>query len=168
MVPLPAALDSKAALVGWRIDALEFVASWDSGFGAERYGGRWNPKGFKAVYCSLDPSTCVVEAAVHRGFHVLDTRPHMLTSFDLAESAAVRVVMPDDVPNPAWLHGGTPSAGQQAWGAGLLSTHAFVLFPSAVSRRSWNLVFEPAVAYGRYRLRLQERLIVDTRLNPAA
>jgi RES domain-containing protein len=74
--------------------------------------------------------------------------------------------MPGDIPNPAWLHGGTPSANQQAFGATLLAAHAFVLFPSAVSKLSWNLVFEPGAARGKYRLRSQERLVVDTRLNP--
>ena len=33
----------------------------------------FDPKGQRAVYCSLDPATCIVEAAVHRGFAVLGT-----------------------------------------------------------------------------------------------
>jgi RES domain-containing protein len=168
MAPLPAALDASARLVGWRIDAAAFAPSWDSGIGAERYGGRWNPKGFKAVYCSLDPATCLVESAVHRGFKVLDTQAHTLTSFEVLDPRQARVVMPDEVPNPAWLHGGIPSSGQQGWGADMLAAHGFVLFPSAVSKRSWNLVFEPDVAKGKYRRRSQERLVVDTRLNQPA
>lgn len=166
MTPLPAGLDPRSSLGGWRLDPQRFAATWDSGMGAERAGGRWNPKGFKAVYCSVDPATCLVEAAVHRGFKVLDTQPHVLTSFELAEGAAVRIVRPDEIPNPAWLHGGIPSANQQAWGAGLLAQHGFVLFPSAVSRHSWNLVFDPHVVSGRYRLRSQQRMSIDTRLNP--
>jgi RES domain-containing protein len=166
MTPLPAALDAAAALVAWRLDSERHAAAWDSGIGAERVGGRWNPKGVRAVYCSLDPSTCLLESAVHRGFKVLDTQPHTLTSLEIEDAAHVKVVMPGEIPNPAWLHGGTPSAHQQAWGAGLLGAHAFVLFPSAVSKRSWNLVFEPATANGRYRLRTQERMVIDTRLNP--
>jgi RES domain-containing protein len=166
MTPLPAALDAAAPLVAWRLDAQRFATVWDSGVGAERLGGRWNPKGVKAVYCSIDPSTCVMESAVHRGFKVLDTHPHVLTSFQINEAATVRVVMPDEIPNPAWLSGGTPSGHQQQWGADLLDKHGFVLFPSAVSKRSWNLVFEPGLASGKYTLRSQERLSVDTRLNP--
>ena len=97
----------------------------------------------------------------------MDTQPHVLTSFEIPDIAPVRVVMPDEIPNPAWLAGGTPSVYQQAWGAKLLGSHGFVLFPSAVSKRSWNLVFEPSIANGRYKVRSQERLSVDTRFSPA-
>jgi RES domain-containing protein len=168
MTPLPAAVDPAAPFVAWRIDAERHGAAWDSGIGAELLGGRWNPKGFKAVYCSIDPSTCLVETAVHRGFEALDTSPHLITGIEILDPASTRLVMPGDIPNPAWLHGGTPSANQQAFGATLLAAHSFVLFPSAVSKLSWNLVFEPNAARGKYRLRSQERLVVDTRFNPPA
>lgn len=165
MTPLPAALGGQADLLAWRIDARAFAATWDSGIGAERFGGRWNPKGLPAVYCSLDPATCIVEAAVHRGFAVLDSQPHVLGCVQF-DADGIVVVQPGDLPNPAWLHGGVPSAGQQQFGAGLLAAHGIVVLPSAVSKRSWNLVFVPAVAAGRWRLLRQEPLVLDTRLNP--
>lgn len=168
MTPLPAALDPDAELAAWRIDAQRFAATWDSGTGAEQLGGRWNPKGVKAVYCSLDPSTCLVESAVHRGFKVLDSSPHVLTRLVVTQPSALRVVMPDEIPNPAWLAGGIPSAHQQAWGASLLAAHGLILVPSAVSRHSWNLILEPVIAREFYALVSQERLSVDTRFNPAA
>lgn len=177
MTPLPAALAGLGVgakpqpLLVWRIDAEAYAATWDSGLGAERFGGRWNPKGQRAVYCSLDPATCLVEAAVHRGFDVLDTRPHVLSCVQVdplsPDHPGARVVQPDELPNPAWLHGGTPSAGQQRFGAELLAAHGVVVLPSAVSKCSWNLVFSPDVAAGRIRLLHQRRLVVDTRLNPA-
>jgi RES domain-containing protein len=166
MTPLPAALDSTAPLVAWRIDSQPYAETWDSGIGAEAVGGRWNPKGVKAVYCSIDPSTCLVESAVHRGFKVLDTRPHVLSRIEISNVKSVRIVMPAEIPNPAWLEGGTPSRNQQHWGADLLSAHGIVLFPSAVSKKSWNLVFQPDLARGLYRLRAQTPLSVDTRLSP--
>ena len=161
-------------LRAWRIDAQRFAAQWDSGRGAELYGGRWNPKGQPAVYCSLDPATCLVESAVHRGFDVLDSQPHVLSCLAIhvvasaggpAAVPGVRVVAPEDLP-PAWLHAGPPSTGQQRFGADLLALHGIVVLPSAVSKNSWNLVLLPAVASGRYRLRHQQRLVVDARLNP--
>lgn len=165
MTPLPAKLAVDAPLVAWRIDAQRYAASWDSGVGAEAVGGRWNPKGMKAVYCSIDPATCLVESAAHRGFKVLDTRPHVLTSFEISTVDGIQVVMSEQIPNPAWLEGGTPSRHQQQWGGELLERHGIVLFPSSVSKKSWNLVFEPLVAAGRYRVRSQDRLSVDTRLS---
>ena len=170
MAALPAALDRAAPLLAWRIDAERHAADWDSGIGAELFGGRWNPKGQRAVYCSLDPATCLVEAAVHRGFEVLDTQPHVLSCVLIlprsADDPGVRVLRADELPNPAWLNGGTPSAGQQRFGAGLLAAHGIVVLPSAVSKCSWNLVLQPAAATGRWRLQHQQRLVLDTRLHP--
>jgi len=120
------------------------------------------------VYCSLDPATCIVEAAVHRGFAVLDTQPHVLSclQLDVRAGAGVAVLQPEALPNPAWLHAGVPSAGQQQFGAGLLAAHGIVVLPSAVSKLSWNLVFAPGVAAGRWKLLHQQPLVLDTRLNP--
>lgn len=166
MTPLPGPLAPAARLVAWRLDAAIYAPGWDSGIGAERAGGRWNPKGVKVVYCSFDPSTTVLESAVHRGFAVLDTQPFLLTRMVIHDPASVAIVLPADVPNPAWLHGGIPSAGQQAWGAAMLAAHVFVALPSVVSRLSWNVVFRPDRAAGRYAALGQDRLGLDTRLNP--
>jgi RES domain-containing protein len=159
MTPIPGSVASGTRIVAWRLDAAINAPTWDSGVGAERMGGRWNPKGVKVVYCSCDPATTILESAVHRGFRVLDTQPFILTSMMIADPADVKVVLPSDVPNPAWLHAGIPSAGQQAWGATLLDTHPFVAFPSVVSKFSWNIVFQPDRAIGRYAFLGQDRLV---------
>jgi len=166
MTPLPGPLAPGGALVAWRLDSQAYATSWDSGIGAERFGGRWNAKGTRVVYCALDPATAILEVAVHKGFDVLDSLPFVVTCMSIADPADVRVVQPEEVPNPAWLHAGVPSAGQQAWGDALLAAHRFVVLPSVVSRLSWNLIFRPDVAAGQYRLLAQERLAVDGRLNP--
>jgi RES domain-containing protein len=166
MTPLPGALAPGAPLVAWRLDAAIYAATWDSGMGAELGGGRWNPKGLKVVYTSLDPSTTILESAVHRGFTVLDSEPFILTSLVIEDPTNVKIVWPQDVPNPAWLHGGIPSGGQQGWGAQLLDAHPFVAFPSVVSKLSWNIVFRTDKAAGCYSLLEQDHLVLDTRLNP--
>ena len=166
MAPLPGALGGRE-LWAWRLDVQPRAAAWDSGAGAERYGGRWNVKGQRAVYCALDPATAILEVAVHKGFDVLDTTAHVLTAA-VVDPASVRVVHPAEVANPGWVVPGTPSLGQQRFGSRLLAEHGVVVFPSAVSSRSWNLVIEPAVAKGRYALGAQERFAMDTRLHPPA
>ncbi len=166
---MPAALLAAGGggpLLAWRIDSLAHASTCLSGIGAERFGGRWNPKGQRAVYCSLDPATCLVEAAVHRGFAALDTQPHVLSCLRIDPSGLL-VLMPDDLPNPAWLHGGVPSAGQQRFGAERLALHGVLVLPSAVSKPSWNLLIAPGPAAGRFELLHQQRLVVDVRLNPA-
>ena len=166
MTPLPASLGGRE-LVAWRLDQARYAAAWNSGEGAYRVGGRWNSRGVRAVYCSIDPATAILEVAVHKGFRTLDTVAHMLTSVAIADPASVHVVKPDAVPNPNWLHPGIPSAGQQGFGDALLARHKFVVIPSAVSTRSWNLIFDPIFAAEAYRARSQERFALDTRLHPS-
>ncbi|MGJ7578872.1 RES family NAD+ phosphorylase [Variovorax sp. RHLX14] len=153
-------------LLAWRLDRQHHADTWDSGIGAEKFGGRWNIKGQRAVYCSVDPGTAILEVAVHVGFPLLTTQPHTLTCARIT-GGPVYVVQPEDVPNPGWLAPGTPGASQQAFGSSLLAQYGIVLFPSTVSRFSWNLVMEPAVAEGRYRQDSQSRFVLDTRLHPS-
>lgn len=166
MTPLPGSLGS-GEIVAWRLDRWEFKATWDSGQGAFQSGGRWNNVGVRTLYCSLDPATAILEVAVHKGFKALDTVPHVLTSFTVLDASAIQVVKPDDVPNPNWLRSGIPSAGQKVFGDDLVGRHLFVLIPSAVSSHSWNLIFDPSRAAGRYQMRSQERFALDTRLHPS-
>jgi RES domain-containing protein len=166
MTTLPAALGGGSGLLFWRLDHQNRAPTWDSGEGAFRVGGRWNSKGVRAVYCALDPATAILEVAVHKGFKVLDTVPHVITAARIPDVAEVHVVKSDVVPNSNWLRPGIPSAGQQAFGDNLLRGHRFVAIPSAVSKHSWNLIFDPTKANGFYSLDFQEPFALDTRLHP--
>ncbi len=165
MIPLPPPLGA-GGLVAWRLDQAVFAASWDGGEGAFRAGGRWNSRGVRAVYTSLDPATAILEVAVHKGFAALDTVAHVLTAATVLDPSRIHVVQLEDVPNPNWLRPGIPGAGQQAFGDALLAKHPLVLIPSAVSTHSWNLIFVASVAAATYALRSQERFALDTRLHP--
>lgn len=157
-----------APIRAWRVGQAIYQATWDSAIGAHGSGGRWNPKGQKALYCSLDAATAILEVAVHKGFRALDRVAHVITSLTIADPSLVHVVRPAHVPNPGWLVTGMPSAGQQEFGAELLAQHHFFIIPSVVSQHSWNLIFDPDRAAGKYAFELQEPLSIDTRLNPAA
>lgn len=149
----------------WRLDQANHAATWNSGIGAEKVGGRWNPKGVKVVYASADPSTAILEVAVHKGFDEMDTVKHVLTGARITDPSAVHVVDPATLPNPNWLVPGTPSHGQQQYGAQLLSQHAFVMIPSAVSKHGWNVLINPDLAEGKYEVLVHEPFGMDTRLN---
>ena len=168
MTPLPPPLGGGGELVAWRLDQARFGATWDSGEGAYKVGGRWNSRGVRAVYCSLDPATAILELAVHAGFKALDTVAHVLTAVLVTEPSSVHVVEPASVPNSNWLRPGIPSAGQQAFGDALLAQHKVIVIPSAVSSHSWNLIFVGVTAAGTYALRSQEVFALDTRLHPPA
>ena len=148
----------------WRIDSERHGADWESGEGAFRVGGRWNSPGKHVVYTSLDPATAILEVAVHKGFQVLDTQPHVLTSSRIIDPRAVHIVRPEDVPNPNWLRPGRSNSNQQRFGDELLKVHGFVAIPSVVSPYSWNLIFDPANAAGCYDCVEQERFALDPRL----
>jgi RES domain-containing protein len=153
--------------VAWRLDRATYAGTWDSGEGAYRVGGRWNSKGVRAVYCSIDPATAILEVAAHTGFGSLDTVSHVLTAVNITEPSNVHIVQPAAIPNPNWLRPGIPGAGQQAFGDKLLALHKFLLIPSTVSTHSWNLIFVGTKAAGAYSLRSQEAFALDTRLHPA-
>ena len=165
MMPLPWAAWPPQA---WRLDSQRHSSTWDSGIGATKVGGRWNPVGYPVVYCSADPATAILEVAVHKGFAVLDIVPHVLTRARIVDVNEVHVVMPEEVPDAGWLRPGSPSKGQQVFGRALLEQHLFVVIPSAVSDESWNLLFNPNRAAGRYELETQKRFAMDTRLDPPA
>ena len=166
MTPLPGPLGGGDVLA-WRLDRNTFAGSWDIGEGAFLYGGRWNSRGVRAVYCSVDPATAILEVAVHKTFRVLDTVPHVLTALRIRDPLSIHVVQPGDVPNPNWLRPGIPGAGQQSFGDTLLSAHPFILIPSAVSTHSWNLLFDANIEAGSYTLERQEPFALDTRLHPS-
>ncbi len=155
------------ALLLWRMDTQTHATAWDSGKGAELAGGRWNPKGFAIVYASVDPSTALLEVAVHKGFDTLDRIPHVVSCAEIVDPGKIHVLDAAAVPNPNWLRPGAVSHAQQQFGVYLLQRHAFVAVPSAVLPLSWNLLFNPKLAAGEYRLRDQAPFALDTRQSPS-
>ena len=166
MTPLPPPL-GPGTLVFWRLDRATFAPTWDAGEGSHRVGGRWSSRGVRAVYAALDPATAILEVAVHTTFETLDTVPHVLTSAHIIDADHVHIVVAADVPNANWLQPGAIGAGQQAFGDTLLGAYPFVLIPSVVSRHSWNVIFDPAIAGGLYGSVAQEPFALDTRLHPS-
>ncbi len=103
---------------------------------------------------------------MHKGFDSLDCVRMTLTCARITDPASILTIDEEKIPNPNWLIPGTPSGGQQKFGDDLLSRHAFVLVPSSVNPHSWNVLISPELARGKYQLIMQERLRLDTRLNP--
>jgi RES domain-containing protein len=165
VTPLSPPLGS-GEIVAWRLDQAIHAGTWSSGEGAFRLGGRWNSKGTRAVYCSIDPATAILEVAVHKGFRALDTVPHVLTSLRIVDPTQIHLADPSSLPNPNWLAPGIPGAGQQEFGDRLLASHDFVAIPSAVSQHSWNLIFDSEKVKEKYLLLDQEPFALDTKLHP--
>jgi RES domain-containing protein len=172
LTPLPTQLahltkHTRSNIVVWRLDKPAHVPTWDEGIGAFRNGGRWNPRGIAAIYTSFDPSTAILEVAVHAGFNHLDRVAHSMLEIEILDPKAIHVVDADDVPNPNWLTPGSVSIGQQDFGAELLAKHPMVAFPSVVSNMSWNLVINQTAAKTSATLVSNKRFALDGRLNKA-
>lgn len=151
MTPLPKALRAglgEPDIIGWRLGRMEYRERWNSGYGAREFGGRWNPPGRSIVYASLDPSTALAEVAVHVTFETLLVVPHVLTSFRVIDPRKVVVVEPSELSaHPDWLEPGMPTPEQQAFGAAFVTAATpFLVIPSVVSPRSWNLLFDMDLA----------------------
>jgi RES domain-containing protein len=150
----------------WRLDRKKHASTWDSGEGAFRVGGRWNSGGTRCVYCSLEPSTAILEVAVHVGFAALNATPHVLTKARITDPSALHICQTDEIPNANWLVPGATRLGQQAFGDNLLTTHSFIALPSVVSPNSWNLIFMPPKVTSDYVLEDQIPFALDPRLDP--
>lgn len=149
----------------WRLEATEFAAQWDSGFGAFTFGGRWNPKGLAVVYATLDPATTILEKAVHAGLETMAMMHQTLTCFSI-DAASTHLLDAEFFPNQHWLHPCEKSNAQQGFLVPYLedSKKPFLLLPSVVSPHSWNLIFDPTVAAGKYRIIDQVKFSLDPRL----
>jgi RES domain-containing protein len=94
--------------------------------------------------------------------------PHIVTKFLIEDFTMIEIVEPSQISNPNWLRPGTPNSAQQAFLAARLTSLAkpFVLVPSVISPESWNVLFDPSVAKGKYRVMDQTRFALDQRLSP--
>jgi RES domain-containing protein len=166
LTPLPDILSGKAApLTAWRLDRDRHASTWQNGEGAFQAGGRWNPQGVRVVYASLDPATAIIEVAVHKGFKVLDTQPHILTRFVIAKPEKVKVFAPDKLPKRSWLDPNNQSSDKKAWGGKQIAKHGAIIVPSAVSRNSWNLILSAPLGDDWFGDIHQEPFVIDPRLH---
>ncbi len=100
-----------------------------SGEGAARYGGRWSPKGLRAVYCSENSSLAALEVLVNLA------RPSMFPSYRILDL---------DVPDGSIVAAPVRIAAARQAGAELLRTHLAIMAPSAVNPLERNVVINPA------------------------
>ncbi len=116
----------------WRIAKYEHAGSVEdmlSGKGAARYGGRWNPKGVPAVYCSENTSLAALEILANLA------RPSTFPSYrilDLDVPDGSIAAVPD-------LTGDTRQAGAET-----LRTRLAIMAPSFVNPFERNVVINPA------------------------
>ena len=116
----------------WRIARSAHAASVEdmlSGDGAALYGGRWNPKGMPAVYCSENSSLAALEILVNLA------RPSTFPGYR---------VLDVEVPDASIVAAPASIDDSRRAGAELLRTHLAFMAPSAVNPLERNVVINPA------------------------
>ncbi len=125
-------------MVIWRISN---YASLD-GVGGLLAGGRWHTKGSPVVYCTLTPSTAVLETLVHLEIDPED-RPvrFQVLRIDAPDNLSVERIDQADL-RDGWMEdlASTQSIGD-AW---LLSRRSALLeVPSVLVPETWNVLLNP-------------------------
>ena len=115
----------------WRIAKSEHAGSVEdmlSGEGAAKYGGRWNPKGVPAVYCSESSSLAALEILAN--LVRLSTFPrYRILDLDVPDGLITAV-------------SGAIGDARQA-GAETFRTHLALMAPSFVNPLECNVVINP-------------------------
>lgn len=129
--------------VAWRLDkAKRTQADSFSGNGAQISGGRWNRKGFRAVYLSESLALAALEKFVHTQE---EGRLIQLVSYKVEIPDSIRIDQPaiNDLP-PHWRREPPPNETQD-FGTGWLKkgSNSVLRIPSAVVPGEFNLMLNP-------------------------
>ena len=115
----------------WRIAKSERAGSVEdmlSGEGAARYGGRWNPKGMPAVYCSENSSLAALEIIANLA------RPSTFPSYRILDL---------DVPDGSIATASGAIGDTRQAGAEIFRTRLAIVAPSFVNPLERNVVINP-------------------------
>ncbi len=127
----------------WRITTAKFAKRALSGEGAERYGGRWNPRGLALVYASSSLSLAILELLVQTGAQVV---PEELRSIriDIPRDVKIRDLPPEVLPDN-WRDYPAPASLEMIGREWIeLSSSAVLSVPSAVVLEERNYLLNPA------------------------
>jgi RES domain-containing protein len=133
------------------------------GKAAQRFGGRWNSPGHRAVYASASKSLAVLEVLVH--LDVGRPLPRLVAfSFDI-DAKLVERLAAAQLPRH-WRTTGGLLATQQIGDRWLVSGRALALaVPSTIVPEEWNYLLNPAhPTFGRLRFGRSIPFLLDPRL----
>lgn len=146
----------------WRI-AHQIYALDRQCAGAAMNGGRWNPIGLSALYCSDSIALCSLEKLAHQG--VAPLPPLVLVAVDIPDSAAL--YHPDLAALPADWNSAPSVASTQYFGSDWLQngTELAMIVPSILIPEESNLVLNPRHSdYLQVTLQIKRAFTFDTRL----
>jgi len=114
-----------------------------SGMGARLHGGRWNHKGFPAVYASTSRSLASLEFLVHVPWGIAPADLSMISIF-IPDDASLEVLHLDDLP-AGWESSPPPLKIADLGTNWLMKAESLLLqVPTALVMSEWNLLINPA------------------------
>ncbi len=107
-----------------------------SGFGAYKAGGRWNSKGYYALYLSEHPCGAILESLIHMPPQIIPN-DYCLVTYFISEKANIETI-PESELSPPWRQGSYDLAVFQKFGKICLydknllglDIHSSVAYPS--------------------------------------
>jgi RES domain-containing protein len=126
----------------WRICPARHAAAPLSGEGARLYGGRWNTKGTRMVYCAESLSLACLENLVHADLRYLPG-DLMAIAIDIPDGTPLKLLEPAALPAGWDLVPGPESQKEigAAWAAA--QVEAILAVPSAVIPGERNYLINP-------------------------
>ncbi len=114
-----------------------------SGFGAYKAGGRWNPKGFYALYVSEHPCGAILESLIHMSPQIIPD-DYCLVSYHIFDNTLIETIDESELP-ALWRTSGYNLAAFQGFGKNRLFDKNLVglYIYSAVAYPSYNYVLNP-------------------------
>jgi len=114
-----------------------------SGFGSYCAGGRWNSKGWSALYAAESPALAMLETLVHLNLARLPS-DMCLTTIEVPDKASVTHVLEKDLPK-GWSDDPGPDDVREIGDKWLREGNTLLLrIPSAVSPHEFNYLINPA------------------------
>lgn len=159
------------AILVYRIQKRQFVATMLSGEGARLYGGRWNPIGVPLVYTAASPELAMLETLVHLdGTPLSDLPPYVLVTLALPDGC-VETIAEAELP-PHWNQLPSPDDIAHFLVPRLQANYPFLAFavPSCVLAGSptHNVLLNPAhPLITQVEIVEVKPLTFDSRLRPA-
>ncbi|OOQ61459.1 RES family NAD+ phosphorylase [Mucilaginibacter pedocola] len=136
-----------------------------SGFGAFKFGGRWNSAGTYILYTSENSSLAFLENLVH--FDSDNIPPELfLTQIEINVPEKLIYTLPDRHYPKDWMQ--PENIANQIIGDKLMSDEKYIAvrFRSVINRFEYNLLLNPLFKeyHDMVKVRSVDRLIIDTRL----
>lgn len=135
-----------------------------TGFGAEKFGGRWNSKGFALIYTSQSKALAMVEVAVHLAYNLMPN-DFSLVCLEIPDTEAIDELnlkkLPTDWNNIPHTNG------TQILGDEFILKNAYVCIkaPSVLVKGEYNYLLNPQhKSFSKIQIKYIEAFSFDKRL----